>query len=135
MDWFLYDNGLRHERVNLESKSIFFSLNVIQLCTFLETLGHLSCVEVKTLVISEAVPQRCSVKRSSWKFCKIHRKTPVPENTRPQVCNFVKKEALPQVFCCEFCKYFKNTFSYKTPPVDASVIRNILKSSKRHLFH
>ena len=135
MDWFLYDNDLRHERVNLGSKSIFFLLNIIQLCTFLETLGHLSCVEVATLVISEAVPQRCSVKRSSWKFCKIHRKTPVPENIRPQACNFVKKEVPPQVFCCEFCKFFKNTFSYKTPPVATSVIHNILKSSKGHLFH
>ena len=25
-------------------------------------------------------------------------------------CNFIKKEALAQVFSCEFCKIFKNTF-------------------------
>ena len=32
-------------------------------------------------------------------------------------CNFIKKEALAQVFFCEFCEIFKNTFSYRTPPV------------------
>ena len=26
-------------------------------------------------------------------------------------CNFIKKEALAQVFSCEFCEIFKNTYS------------------------
>ena len=34
--------------------------------------------------------------------------------------NFIKKEALAQVFCCEFCGIFKNTFFHITPPVAAS---------------
>ena len=38
-----------------------------------------------------------------------------------QACNFNKKEALAQVFVREFCKISKNTFSYRTPPVAASV--------------
>ena len=29
---------------------------------------------------------------------------------RPEACNFIKKEALAQVFSCEFCEIFKNTF-------------------------
>ena len=29
---------------------------------------------------TEAVTQRCSVKKVFLKFCKIHRKTPVPES-------------------------------------------------------
>ena len=37
-----------------------------------------------------------------------------------QVCNFIKKEVLAQVFSCEFCEISKNTFSYRTPPVAAS---------------
>ena len=37
-------------------------------------------------------------------------------------CNFTKKETLAQVFFCEFCKIFKNTFSYSILPVAASVI-------------
>ena len=37
-----------------------------------------------------------------------------------QACNFIKKEALAQVFSCEFCKISQNTFSYRTPPVAAS---------------
>ena len=45
----------------------------------------------------------------SWKFRKIHRKTPVPV-PEPQACNFFKKETLAQVFSCEFCEDSKNTF-------------------------
>ena len=29
---------------------------------------------------------------------------------KPQVCNFIKKETLEQVFSCEFCGIYKNTF-------------------------
>ena len=39
-----------------------------------------------------------------------------------QACNFIKKEALAQVFSCEFCKISKNNFSYITLPVAASEI-------------
>ena len=39
----------------------------------------------------------------------------------PQACNFTKKETLEQVFSCEFCEIFKNTFFYRTPSVAASV--------------
>ena len=31
---------------------------------------------------------------------------------------FIKREALAQVFYCEFCKTFKNTSFYRTPPGD-----------------
>ena len=41
---------------------------------------------------------------------------------RPEVCNFIKKEILAQMFSCEFCKISKNAFSYGSPPVAASVI-------------
>ena len=39
--------------------------------------------------------------------------------------NFIKKEALAQVFFCEFCEISKNAFSYKTPLVAASKLRLI----------
>ena len=32
-----------------------------------------------------------------------------------------KKKTPTQVFSYEVCEIFKNTFSYRTPPVDASV--------------
>ena len=32
------------------------------------------------------------------------------------------KKKLAQVFSCEFCEIFKNTFFYRTPPVAASDI-------------
>ena len=35
-------------------------------------------------------------------------------------CNFIKKETLAQVFPCEFCEIFQNTYFYRTPLVAAS---------------
>ena len=34
--------------------------------------------------------------------------------------SFIKKEALAQVFSCEFCKISNNTFSCRTSPVASS---------------
>ena len=39
----------------------------------------------------------------------------------PQACNFIIIETLAQSFFCEFCEISKSTFSYRTPPVAASV--------------
>ena len=38
-----------------------------------------------------------------------------------KACNFIKKEALAQVFSCEFCETSRNTFSYRTPLVVAFI--------------
>ena len=37
-------------------------------------------------------------------------------------CNFIKKEALAQVFSREFCEISENTFFYRTPLLAASVL-------------
>ena len=46
-------------------------------------------------------------------------------------CNFTKKEILAQALSCEFCEISENTFSHRTPPVDASgsftIDRNLSK--------
>ena len=42
------------------------------------------------------------------------------------VCNYIKKETLAQVFFCEFCEIFKNTFFYRTPSVTTSELAVIL---------
>ena len=39
----------------------------------------------------------------------------------PNACNFIKKETPAQVFSCEFCEIFKNTYFYKTSPVAACI--------------
>ena len=62
-------------------------------------------------------------------FCKkdvLRTSQNLQENTRvysdrPKACDLVKKETPAQVFFCEFCEIFKNTFFYRTPPVAASV--------------
>ena len=39
---------------------------------------------------------------------------------RPEVCNFIQKENLAQVFSCEFYEIFKNTYFYRTHLVAVS---------------
>ena len=80
-------------------------------------------------------PEVFCEKRCFQKFRKIHRKTPVPENTLKTLentlaCNFIKKESLAQVFSCKFCEISKNTFSYRTAQMTASVCRNQNTKSK-----
>ena len=48
--------------------------------------------------------------------------------------NFIKKETLAQVFSWKFCEISKNTFSYRTPPVAASVKTTIPKSNDENSF-
>ena len=42
-----------------------------------------------------------------------------------EVCNFIKKETLEQVFPCEFCKISKNTFFYRTLLVDCFYVFDV----------
>ena len=44
---------------------------------------------------------------------------------RPEVCNFIKKEALAQVFSCEFCEISKNTFFTEHLWTTASVLYGV----------
>ena len=72
----------------------------------------------------KAVAWRCSVKKV---FLEISQNS--QENTSARVSfliklqawayNFIKSEALAQVFSFEFCEISKNTFSYRTPPLAA----------------
>ena len=62
--------------------------------------------------INRSSHQRCSIKKV---FLKISQNS--QENTcarvsscRPHARNFIKRETLAQVFSCEFCEIFKNTF-------------------------
>ena len=66
-----------------------------------------------TGLILETVVQKCSVP------------------LRPAA--LLKKETLAQVLSCEFCKISKNTFSYRTPPVDASFDLNPQKTLEKLL--
>ena len=45
----------------------------------------------------------------------IHRETPMLES----LFNFIKKETPAQVFSCEYCENFKNSFLHRTLPVAA----------------
>ena len=68
---------------------------------------------------TEAVAQRCSVKNLFIEiFQNSYQNTCVRVSffikLQASMCNFIKKETLAQVFPCEFCKIFKNTYFYRT---------------------
>ena len=54
--------------------------------------------------------------RPSYKFCNIHRKTPVLVSLSNEVAGLCST-----VIPCEYCEICKNTFIYRTPPVAASM--------------
>ena len=76
--------------------------------------------EVKT----EAVVRRCSVKKVLLEISQNSQENNCAGDsflTKPQACNFIKKDSLVQVFSCAFCKISKNTFFCRIPLVAASV--------------
>ena len=79
---------------------------------------------LKIDALTEAVVQMCSVKKGALRnFTKFTGKHLCQSLFfRPEACNFIKKEALAQVFSCEFCEIFKNTFFQRTPPVATSAL-------------
>ena len=46
-----------------------------------------------------------------------------------EACTFIKKETLTLVFSCKFCKISRNTFSYRTFPV-AATVNKIFQNAK-----
>ena len=77
-----------------------------------KNFGFLLLQKLKNCILStEAVAQRYSVKRCSYKF------------RRP--ATLLKKETLAHVFSCEFSENSKNNFSYRTSPVAASADGNL----------
>ena len=64
--------------------------------------------------------------RYSWKFCKLHKKALVLEflfkkHAGWRLTTSLKKTST-HVFSCEVYETFKNTFSYRTPPIFASAL-------------
>ena len=67
--------------------------------------------------LTKAVVQTCSVKKVL-----LESSQNLQENTcarvsfliKKRLCNFIKKEALAQVFSCNFCEISKNNFFYRT---------------------
>ena len=81
---------------------------------FLEILQNSqenTCARVSFLIKLQA--SKLTIKTPEWRFGVFI--------VNYGICNFIKKEALAQVFLCEFCEISKNTFFYRTPVVAASV--------------
>ena len=70
----------------------------------------------------------------SLKFRNIQRETPVFDSFFNNVpgLQLYQHETPTQVFCCEYCKIFKNNFFYRTPLVFASVLSTITMLNFNH---
>ena len=64
MDWFLYDNGLRHERVKIKSNLIFFTILCGASKCFMKAFKACNFVKKKTLAHA-----------FFCEFCEISKKT------------------------------------------------------------
>ena len=71
----------------------------------------------------EVVVRRCSVKKAFVKLTGKHLCQSLFFN------NFIKKVTLAQVFSCEFCEIFKNTFFHRAPLMAAS--KNLFPNSTK----
>ena len=80
---------------------IFFFFFKFSIWVFFHNYFRRKDIKLWLYGIQKQSPEVFCGKRCSWKFCKIHRKTPVP-----QACNFIKKETLAQAFSCEFYEIF-----------------------------
>ena len=47
-----------------------------------------------------------------------------------KVCNFIKKETPPQLFFCEYCEIFKNSFFHGTPWLLLKMVEEFLRNSE-----
>ena len=65
----------------------------------------------EVLYCREAVVQKCSAKICSQKFCKIHRKPPVPEfPSGPEPATLLKKRTWHRCFPVNFVKFLRTPF-------------------------
>ena len=97
----------RSARIDCGFKSMWFSCNWIAQ-TIWECQMSISIKYLHVILFIEkieAVVQKYSVKKVFLNILQSSQETPVPE-----ACNFIKHEALAQVFSCRFCDMFKKTF-------------------------
>ena len=81
--------------------------------------------DLRNLLTSEAVGRRCSAKMV---FLEISQNS--LENTWHQACNFIKSEALAQVFS----KFLRTPFFHRTNLVAASVTTNYFQTQTKLVF-
>ena len=90
-------------------KNVCFLIDHLHTGVPLNWEGRLVIYLQKQLFLS-----RCSIKKV---FLEISQNS--------QVCNFIKKVTLAQMFSCEFCRISKNTFFYWTTPKAAPLFKSI----------
>ena len=110
--------------LNTENLPYTMNLNVNHKPEFFSNApSHISS-EFFRILFLEPVAQRCSVKKSVFrnfaKFTGKHLRQSLFLN-KVLAYIFIEKSTLAQVFSCEFCEISKNTFSYRTPLVAASI--------------
>ena len=96
-----------------------FSFALFLIKRLLHFLCYLFMQEKVQVKLSEAVVRRCSSKQVLLKISQCSQKTPVFESLfnkagALKACIFIKKEIPTQVFTCEYCQIFENSFLWNT---------------------
>ena len=106
----------KHETATLINFYSFFLFNG-HVCMWRNIQNSTHLLNKKNQSISKSLRSshwRCSVRkgvlRNVVKFTEKHLWQSLFFNKFAGLCNFIKKETLPQVFFCEFCDISKNTF-------------------------
>ena len=129
MDWFLY-NGPRHESVKEREYINYQRSTEKNSAVYSFLLALQATVLTRIYIVTEAVVRKCSIKNMFLEISQNSQKNTCAKvsfliKLQPQTCNFIKKEALAELFSCEFCEISMNTFSYRTPPVVVSEVSNV----------
>ena len=107
-------------------KLVFKKISELLLCNTNECRSNfpksLKNTYLEEVLCREAVLRRCSVKKVYLKISQNSQKNTFAGVSflikfQAEACRFIKKETPALVFSCKFCKIFKNTFFYRTPPV------------------
>ena len=93
MDWFLYDNGLRHERVNY------------CLSTRITSNIDLNYTVKEKINFQKQLPKYVPQNSSSGNVSKIDRETPVRELLEKQSCMFTVYDFIVKVEICRLLTF------------------------------
>ena len=107
------------QKMKFSVKEFFY-----EICRFLRICLHLlkKIINVNFIFCAEWNVTQVLLEKDDCFICHLNRSSEFllknlhlsEAATRGQGCNFIKKETLAQVFSCEFCEFFKNTFLQNT---------------------
>ena len=128
----LIEKFMKYEEKFLPRKVILVPKNKIKQKKLLKwsDSSHVN-PENKQKLFIQSSHRMCSIEKGVLKnFAKFTGKHLCQILFFSKVCNYITKEILAQVFSCEFCQIFKNTFFIENLQMTASVYNKVILYQK-----